>query len=87
MQQRFRRQLLAIGGRDGNRDQEFATFLQSVMAAEREDRPTSEGVLDVLLASRLTHADATAFADHFEEAVWGATSPIPDPRLRDPGGS
>lgn len=71
MDQRFRRQLLALGRHHETVEEGFRSFLRDVMRAAPDERPTTEGVLDVLQAVGIDPARSAAYATRFEDTLRG----------------
>ncbi len=78
MQQRFRRQLLALKRADPGEielDARFQQFMTAVRAEPIGERPSAVEVMDVLLAINVRRETATALSDTYYQAAWATATP------------
>ena len=78
MEQRFRRQLLALGKLIADERQlreRFAESIEEIRSAPIERWPYPDDVRDLLMASGLAPAVVDALTVQFEREVWGGGRP------------
>ena len=78
MEQRFRRQLLALGrlmADERHMRERFAASIDEIRSAPLERWPYPDDVRDVLMASGLAPAVVDALTAQFERAFWAGGRP------------